>query len=385
MGQHSTTQPRVLIVDDDDMVQEMLKAALRSDCDCSCVSDGQAALERARLGQTDVIVLDVDMPGMDGYATCRALQADALTKDVPVIFLSAKATIEERMRGYEVGGVDYLTKPYDAQELKTKIALVVNQRAKRLELDVQLDEAINTVMTSVNMYGEVGVVMGFLRRLNAGDSYEAVAQALFEALQQFGVEGCVRLKGRRGGFSYSVQGPCSALESSILDHIETRLNNGVNSLGLHATFCYDHVVMLIRNLPREDQARHLGTETAERFGRMRDNLVLIAEGAASRIPAIDSQKEVLRLEGSKRLVELTREALLDLNAQQRTHRQMISAVLQKLVEDVERSFVHLGLSDHQENMLGEVLRQRISEAMAVFDQGDKIEQLIEQVIRKLQE
>ena len=83
--------------------------------------DGETGLDRARRGRPDLILLDVQLPGIDGFETCRRLKANPETSAIPVIFMTASAHTDSKLRGFEVGGVDYVTKPISAPELVARV------------------------------------------------------------------------------------------------------------------------------------------------------------------------------------------------------------------------------------------------------------------------
>ena len=89
--------------------------------------DGEQALERVRESRPDLIVLDIMMPKMDGYETCRVLKADETTRDIPVILLSAKGRNVDQQMGFEVGAEDYITKPFSPRKLVDRINAILNQ------------------------------------------------------------------------------------------------------------------------------------------------------------------------------------------------------------------------------------------------------------------
>jgi len=119
----------VLIVDDqplniDLLEQELHAAGYRT----LAVRGGEAALARAREAVPDLILLDVMMPGIDGYETCRRLKADELTRSIPVIFLTALKETFEKLRAFELGAVDYVTKPFESEELLARVGTHVALR-----------------------------------------------------------------------------------------------------------------------------------------------------------------------------------------------------------------------------------------------------------------
>ena len=204
-------RPHILITDDDPIMREMLDAILSDDYEVSVATSGQEGLQMANELQVDLILMDVDMPSPNGYETCHFLKEDPSTAEIPVIFLSARSSIEERLKGYEAGGDDYLIKPYQPDELKAKISILLQQAIKQKELSGQVNDVMDAAMASANMYGEVGVVLDFMKAANLANTYQGVADAMFQALTRFEFEGCLRLIGTSGIISTTGTTTCSAL------------------------------------------------------------------------------------------------------------------------------------------------------------------------------
>jgi len=111
-------QAQLLFVDDNpESVAVLINKLENLDFSISVASDGQEAIELAQSLHPDIIVMDVFMPGMDGYETCRQLKLNESTSEIPVIFITAHANKASMLRGFEVGGVDHLTKPLQYEEL----------------------------------------------------------------------------------------------------------------------------------------------------------------------------------------------------------------------------------------------------------------------------
>jgi two-component system NtrC family sensor kinase len=139
-------KPRILAVDDQRDALRLLQIRLQNaGFECVTASDGAGALAVLDKEGVDVIILDVMMPGMDGFETCRRLKQNERTRDIPVIFLTAKFEMEDKVRGLEVGGHDYLSKPVEQPELlaRTKSALRVKQLQDQLKERIQLQQTIN--------------------------------------------------------------------------------------------------------------------------------------------------------------------------------------------------------------------------------------------------
>jgi len=123
--------PRVLVVDDDPEVAKSIEATLRRHhYQVSVVHTGVSALKEARRHMPDIIVLDVIMPGMDGLETCKQLRSDPGLVDIPILFLTALGRPEDRVAGFRAGADDYLTKPFNLEELQLRIQAILRRVAK---------------------------------------------------------------------------------------------------------------------------------------------------------------------------------------------------------------------------------------------------------------
>lgn len=121
---------RILIIDDQmDSVALLLSYFQGQPLDILIALDGADGLRKASAGRPDAILLDVAMPGMDGYEVCRRLQADPRTATTPVIFLSANTTVAHKLAGFAAGGADYIVKPFSAEEVLARV--FVHLRSKR--------------------------------------------------------------------------------------------------------------------------------------------------------------------------------------------------------------------------------------------------------------
>ena len=120
MNDHS--KARILAIDDTPANILVLGAALEDEFELTIATSGMQGLERVREELPDVILLDVMMPGLDGFEVCSRLKADPLTADIPVIFLTAMGDTEAESRGLQLGAVDYITKPFNLDTARLRIA-----------------------------------------------------------------------------------------------------------------------------------------------------------------------------------------------------------------------------------------------------------------------
>lgn len=123
---------KVLIVDDNPKIMAIAKAHLKKErLEVLCVEDGKSALESARQEKPDLIILDVDMPGMSGFEVCEILKDNDELCTIPVIFLTATDDNASRVKGLDLGAVDYVIKPFDSFELRARVRAAL--RTKQLQ------------------------------------------------------------------------------------------------------------------------------------------------------------------------------------------------------------------------------------------------------------
>ena len=131
---------KILIVDDNPVNVDLLEAILDEDYTLATAASGEEALTVVQDFQPDIVLLDIMMPGIDGYETCRRMRDMPGLQHLKIMMVSAKAMVSERLEGYEAGADDYITKPFDDAELVAKVRVYLRlkslEEANRLKSDV---------------------------------------------------------------------------------------------------------------------------------------------------------------------------------------------------------------------------------------------------------
>jgi DNA-binding response OmpR family regulator len=126
---------RVLVIDDEAPIRLLCRVNLEAEgMEVLEASDGPTGLEKARNEEPDVILLDVMMPGLDGWQVAEELLDSESTNSIPIVFLTARAEVRDRARGLDLGGIDYVTKPFNPVEL-APLVLDLSDRVDRGERD----------------------------------------------------------------------------------------------------------------------------------------------------------------------------------------------------------------------------------------------------------
>lgn len=155
-----TARKSVLLVDDHADNIDILKGILKDHYDLFAAKNGQMALKVVIAKQPDLVLLDIMMPGMNGYEVCEQIKANPETAHIPVIFITAMSSIEDEQHGFEVGAVDFITKPITPlttlARVANHIALAEQDRRNRLIIEQRTSQLKEALISAVHMLSEAG-------------------------------------------------------------------------------------------------------------------------------------------------------------------------------------------------------------------------------------
>ncbi|OKY74966.1 MAG: hypothetical protein BM485_11080 [Desulfobulbaceae bacterium DB1] len=164
-----TAKEKILIIDDNLDTVELLRKRFRAQgYDTDEAYDGMQGLEKIHAFTPDIIILDVMMPKMDGYEVCQALSKDESVKHIPIIMLTAKSNVPDKVKGLDIGADDYITKPFDFKELEARVRSLL---AKKIESDEMAEQEKFTALdhfldeVSHEVRNPLVAIGGFARRV----------------------------------------------------------------------------------------------------------------------------------------------------------------------------------------------------------------------------
>ena len=374
MDASMTDAIKLFLVEDDPLVQQAIVCVAEDIAEIECFASAESCQQRLQTQQPQLILLDIGLPGMDGYSFCRLLKDDAATSNVPVIFVSGHDSLEERLAGYDAGAADFIAKPFDPQELLRKIRVAVHLRAERQSLEEQVSSAEQLTSLALASMDEAGIVLQFTGKLIGWNSAGEIAEGLLELIHRFGVSGAVQVRIGDVALTQSPQGSNLPLEVSILDHLKTM--ERIFEFRNRGVYNFDHVTIMISNMPLTDP---------DLCGRIRDNLAIAAQGVDARLAALENEEARQRSQqGLLNTLNALKRSLLQFSAAHESHRLRTTGLAFELEEDLARAFVHLGLTTGQERELEELIRARIGELTQIVDQGDELQEILARLLQELE-
>jgi len=352
----------VFIVDDDEIILTVLREILAEQCAVECFASAEACRARLVERKPDMLLLDLTLPGMDGYTFCRELKDDWETQDIPVVFVSANDDIETRLSCYEAGGEDFIIKPFAPAEIQCKLQVAERIIASKRTLNEQAGYAQRTALSAMTSMGELGVVLQFLSRSFACDDVEALATAILEASRQWDLQAAVQLRLDGRIYSVSANGAEVPLEVAVLNHM--RNSGRIFQFKSRCVFNYGNVTLLLNNMPLDDD---------ERAGRIRDNVALLAEGADARMQAIESDLRARRRrEGIEAVLPRVQQVVQSVQANYRRSSFELTQSMVEFEQMLVKAFISLGLTEEQEEFLTGITGEQMRTMAESQDQGSQI-------------
>lgn len=364
-------QIRIAIVDDNAPQRFILSKLLGADYAVETFENGDTFLASSETFA--IVLLDIGMPGLDGYDTCRALRKRPGGNTVTVVFVSAHDTADDRIAAYEAGGDDYLLKPVSAHELRHKLGNIVAYREAIHALAHQSNTAQVLVQEAVGKVGDLGTVVDTLRKLAALRDQNAVAELFIATLDTWSLEGAVRVLIDGNPVDRTTDGPLSPLAASVL---ATRRETGhLFEFGSRALITYPHLAVLIHNLP---------TDEPERRASLLDHLSILTECADQRIRDIEvlNGQAPRSSDGSHPLDALGR-ALVQISEQGRDNLAQAQQLLIEPLEHLERALDSMSLTDIQRAYLDDLFKAAQDDLNRYFDRATDIDLEFREVVGRI--
>lgn len=363
---------KIAVVEDNPPQRMILSRLLEGEYGVSTFASGEAFLDSP--DTFDGVLLDIEMPGLNGYETCRKFRAQSSEKDIPIIFVSAHDTSPERLAAYEAGGDDFLTKPIAAHELRHKLSGIIEHRQRLRELATQSNTAQQVAFAAMTSMGDLGVVIEFLRKSALATTHSAIAARLIAAMSAWGLRGAVQVRGRNEQVNLTAEGPMSPMQASVLESL--RDIGRIFEMGSRAVINYHHVSLLVENLPVEDP---------DKVGRLRDHLAVLAESADMRLTALDAVVErdlqKVGIEGALAELKGVLQRISESSARSRTTTQ------NHLVESLDhlaRTTSTLGLTEIQATYVDDLIKETLDATQLYFDDIAHGESEFAEVLTRLQ-
>lgn len=351
---------RVLVVDDDRLFRALIEKALAERFDVASAGSGEEALAHFGETQADLIVLDVEMPGMNGFAVCRKIRE---TSRVPIIFVTAHDTLEYQLEAFDAGGNDIVTKPLSLPVLQRKVELAIQTHAEYQQLSDEKQQLQSMAMNFLSTVGQNGVLMNFVRSSIQCRIHQALADNLVGAMRELGLQSFGVIRHSAGQEAFRTEGEPTRLEADILEKLSSmgRMFQFKKQLVIN----YDRVSIAVNNVPDNDP---------ECAGNIRDQVAVLAETSEALCDNVAMRQE--SMERAEQLQMALFKAVSAVESLRERHQGMLAdtrILLQELVDVIEKAYSWLGTTLDQEEKISQMMDhsvQRILNLLATRGQYD---------------
>ena len=359
-------QTVIYAVDDDPMVLDIHDSLLKEEFSLVLFNSCEACEAAMAGARPDMILLDIELPGKDGYSFCQQLKDDSAYADIPVLFISTHDTVEERLKGYDLGALDFIVKPFKPDELLRKVRATEQIIASQKNLREQLSMSEQLSTLALASMDEAGLVLQFMSKLIGWGNEVEIAEGLLQLMQRYGLSGAVQVRTGTRTYSLSPQGANLPLEVSVLNHVSTM--ETIFEFRNRGVYNYANATLMVSNMPLHDP---------DFCGRIRDNLAIAAAGASSRLEAIAAEEAVLDT------VSSIRDTLSFIRQFHQNTRAQTSELVFELDEQLAKAFVNLGLTTGQENLIEALIKEFMDRLTGIIDQSDDIQSSLQSLNDRL--
>ena len=364
---------KVFVVDDDPAVRDIICAILEEEYPVQSFESAEECLAALAEKRPDLILLDINLPGMDGYTLCRQLKNDSQLRQIPVMFVSGHDSPEERIAGYDAGGEDFIVKPFEPEELLRKVKVAQNMVRNQRTLAEQIEEAEHLSSLVIASMDETGILLQFMSKLIAMDNAQEIAEGLLELLHRYRLDGVVQVRMEGEPLTLSAAGTNLPLEVSVIEHV--RDQGRIFEFSRRSVHNFERVTLMINNLPLDDP---------DYCGRLRDHLSVAAQGVDSRLKALLAEERSRRTqEGIQQALENVGNTIMELHIAHRENAEASSALIVNLQETLLNSFYKLGLTDNQEKFLQNMVGDFMAQMVALLDRGIQTQDALSRLSNQL--
>ena len=363
---------RIMVVDDEAVNCDLLEKALKNEYELFISRSGKECLEQVLEVLPDIILLDVLMPGLSGYEVCQKLRANDNTKNISIVFISALDTIADRLRGYDAGGDDYLSKPVDLSIVFKKINLILNTRKQAEQFAKDVQEVQEGFITALNMGAESGTVGAFIEKSFLAQSYDRLFAAFFQTMQEFGLKTVAQIRYDNEVMTLNSDGRSLPLEQELISRAQ--FDGRILDFGRRMFINYEHFSILVKNVPIKD---------TELIGRLRDHLAVIASASDARIKSIGNE---INLRKHMNLSSLFKETSVAVERIQKTldrDFQKTLEITQRMGQEIDQRVIFLGLEEDQERILMDIIDDSTKELITLTENKDMIKDAFESVLYRM--
>lgn len=374
----------VLSIDDDIVNQEIVRAILENHYSTEILSSGGECLTFLENNTPEIILMDVSMPVMNGFETCKLIKQNNETKNIPILFISAHAEIEEKLKCYEVGGHDFLAKPFNDKELITKIKHLTETKRDNDNLKEQLSSAQAVAFDAMTRSSNIGTMFRFLQNALTCQNLNTLIQLIFETLKSLNLSCYLNIYSLGKVYSQCEDGKEKPLASSIIEKCRDKGRFvDINSVTI---INYKHISLMIKDMPAYDQDKAI---------TIKDDLNVLLSGTEEKIKSLESEQalyneieknnqmhiQMKHLEQSEQILNAIQKTLDELDFKYTSLRRKGAGLMEDMQTDIREMLQNLLLEEYQEEKIIGVMDDYLRRSNRLFDSEFNLHDMLNKLMK----
>jgi len=374
MGQSKSNQIEMLVIDDDHLLHNIIsKIPSIDDFNIRYADNGVKGIEMAEQLLPDIILLDVEMPILNGYETCLRLRENERTKQVPILFLSAHSSLKDRMKGYEAGGDDYLSKPFENDLLLARITILLKYQEQSRNLRELYQTAQMTATTALTGLGELGTAMQFLEKSISYANIDELVSGLFQTMSLYQLDSYLKLTSNNQISWYSQIGAVSPIEKDLIEMSDKQIR--FLDFGEKTLVNYPVISLLVKNMPIDDM---------DKYGRVKDILPVLVAAANVKVGAFDIQHSLITQNGEMlETFKNIRRYLFHMGTAIIKGRDESKILTNDLIQSLHADLLRMGLEQDQEDYLIDQIDSVSQNILEKMNSGAEIRDVLDYILINL--
>ena len=368
---------RICIVEPDETERELLCGILEDDYQVEAYDDGMSMLRTLTPEQPTLIILETNLSGPTGYELCEMINSDYSSCVTCIIFVSARTSVEERIKGMDAGADDYINKPYDVLEIVAKVRSAIDILNAREGLKQQLDYASQTAFQAMSAQSEMGIILKGVQGVIEAQDFTNLCNSVFQCLMEFQLK--TTLYYEETGTPHFVASPgrtSTSMEQEIISVV--RKTERIWTKGHRCIFTFGNTSLLVLNMPEDE----------EKAGRLRDSMCFLMEAFDVKTDALNKQQALVDAQNWQQSVKEITLLLTQASQDLQQSVEGSTSTIRTMMSELDMLLPSLGLEEDQEDRIHYITdssAEKFSEAIQQTEQTSEVFTDVMNKLKKMQE
>jgi DNA-binding response OmpR family regulator len=350
------TERNLYVVDDEMGFLELVADVFEEDYKVSTFKTGQSILEKISEIRPDILLLGVGLPDMTGYEICQQVKSEDPDDATSVVFISGHDSLDERIKGFNLGADDYLIKPIQMTECLAKIKAISRFQDEKRAIKDQEQFSRDMAFKAMTEASQYGSVIQFVKKAANSQTNTEIAQAIIDICSEFSLNCSVQIRSGEVLSFRAKGGDCSPIEYQLF---ELLANQGrVYAFKQRYMFNDKHLSILVTNMPIDDESK---------LGHMNDLMATIVEAGESAILGL------ARLRALNAILSTMQTALAEITEAFSQQKSETVITMDKMMTSMEDALSSLGLTDEQETFFIRLVESTQDSLLSQFVKSRAIE------------